>query len=116
MENDERIWNVEEVVGTASALGIPAITDTLHHGMNPGGFTLTEALDRSLPTWAARGVRPKVYISSQNPEKRSGAHAYGIDATDWHALLGALDDRDADVMVEAKGKEHALVSLGVEVG
>jgi hypothetical protein len=31
-----------------------------------------------------------------------------VDGKDWQALLGALDDRDADVMVEAKGKERAL--------
>jgi hypothetical protein len=39
-----------------------------------------------------------------------------VDLRDWHALLSALDGREADVMVEAKGKEHALVPMGVEIG
>ena len=30
-------------------------------------------------------------------------------------LVEALDGREADVMVEAKGKEHALAPLGVEI-
>lgn len=115
LENDERIWPVPEVVDTATDLGIPAITDTLHHNLNPNGLTLTEALDLSLPTWGARDVRPKVHISSQNPEKQSGAHAYSIDLADWDALLEALDGRETDVMVEAKGKEHALIPMGIEV-
>lgn len=115
LENDERIWTVPEVVETATALGVPAITDTLHHDLNPAGLTLGEALDLSLPTWRARGVRPKVHISSQNPEKQAGAHAYTIDLRDWNALLEALDGRDADVMVEAKGKEQALIPMGLEV-
>lgn len=115
LENDERIWSVPEVVDTATRLGIPAITDTLHHELNPNGLTLKEALDLSLPTWEGRGARPKVHISSQNPEKQAGAHAYSIDITDWNALLEALNGRETDVMVEAKGKEHALVPMGVKV-
>ncbi len=116
LENDERVWTVVEVVRTASALDIPAITDVFHHDLNPGGLTLKEALDLSLPTWEPRGVRPKLHLSSQDPAKQAGAHAYSVDSKDWQALLGALDGRDADVMVEAKGKEHALAPLGVEIG
>ena len=116
LENDERIWSVAEVVRTAQALGIPAITDALHHDLNPGGQTLEEALDLSLPTWETRGVRPKLHLSSQDPAKQAGAHAYSVDGRDWQALLDALGGREADVMIEAKGKEHALVPLGVEIG
>ncbi len=115
LENDERIWPVQEVVDTATELGIPAITDTLHHELNPDGLTLGKALDLSLQTWERRSVRPKVHISSQNPEKQAGAHAYAIDLTDWNALLEALNGREADVMVEAKDKEHALVPMGIRV-
>jgi UV DNA damage endonuclease len=75
LENDERVWAVPEIVKTASSLGIPAITDTLHHGLNPGGLTLGEALDLALPTWKVRGERPKLRLSSQDPEKQPGAHA-----------------------------------------
>lgn len=115
LENDERIWAVPEVVETATALGIPSITDTLHHELNPANLTLDEALDLSLPTWKTRGDRPKVHISSQNPDKQAGAHAYAIDLADWDALLDALNGREADVMVEAKGKEQALLPMGVRV-
>ncbi len=116
LENDERTWTVPEVVETATALRIPAITDTLHHGLNPANLTLDEALGLSLPTWQVRDARPKVHISSQNPEKQPGAHAFCIDSTDWNALLDALNGREADVMVEAKGKERALLPMGIELG
>jgi UV DNA damage endonuclease len=111
LENDERIWTVEEIVGAARALGIPAILDNLHHGLNPGGLSLAEALDLALPTWEARGARPKVHLSSQNPTKRPGAHAHSIEAEDRAAFLDALGGRETDVMVEAKGKELALSPL-----
>jgi UV DNA damage endonuclease len=116
LENDERIWTVAEVVTTASALGIPAIMDAFHHALNPGGLTAQEALDLALPTWEQRDVRPKLHLSSQDPAKRAGAHAYSLGARDWQALVEALGDREADVMVEAKGKELALAPLGLKIG
>jgi UV DNA damage endonuclease len=115
LENDERVWSVPEIVETANSLGIPAITDAFHHNLNPGGLTLEGALDLSLPTWETRGDRAKLHLSSQDPEKQPGAHAYCVDLGDWWALVDALRGRDADVMVEAKGKEHALVPLGIEL-
>ena len=115
LENDERIWTVGEIVGAARTLGIPAILDNLHHSLNPGGLSLAEALDLALPTWEARGVRPKVHLSSQDPTKRPGAHAHSIEAEDWAAFLNALGGRETDVMVEAKGKELALPALRAAV-
>lgn len=115
LENDERVWAVPEIVETASSLGVPAITDAFHHGLNPGGLPLAEALDLALPTWKVRGQRPKLHLSSQDPEKQPGAHAYSVYAEDWEALVEALGGREADVMVEAKGKEFALVPLGVKL-
>jgi hypothetical protein len=38
-----------------------------------------------------------------------------VDSRVWHALLGVVGGREADVMVEAKGKEHALAPMGVEI-
>ena len=116
LENDERVWAVPEIVDAAHSLGIPAITDAFHHDLNPGGLTLEGALDLSLSTWEPRGIRPKLHLSSQDPEKQTGAHAYLVDARDWHRLLSALDGREADVMVEAKGKEQALAPLGARIG
>jgi UV DNA damage endonuclease len=115
LENDERVWPVADIVQTARSLGVPAITDAFHHELNPGGLRLREAFDLSLPTWQVRGARPKVHLSSQDPNKQAGAHAYSVDLKDWHALLDALDGREADVMVEAKGKEQALMPLIVEI-
>ncbi len=116
LENDERVWAVPAIVEASRSLGIPAITDAFHHDLNPGGLALEEALDLSLPTWEPRNIRPKAHLSSQDPAKQPGAHAYLVDVRDWHSLLSALGGREADVMVEAKGKERALAPLGVGIG
>ncbi|HLJ66523.1 MAG TPA: UV DNA damage repair endonuclease UvsE [Chloroflexota bacterium] len=108
LENDERVWTVADVRQAASALGVPVIVDTLHHALNPGGLTLRSALDLALPTWDRP---PKVHLSSQDPIKQHGAHAFNITPADFAALLSALDGRESDVMVEAKGKEQAVLAL-----
>jgi UV DNA damage repair endonuclease len=85
-----------------------------HPPPRPGGLTLEEAFYLSLPAWESRGTPPELHLSSQDPEKQAGAHAYSVELADWQALVNALEGRTADVMVEAKGKEHALILLGVE--
>jgi UV DNA damage endonuclease len=109
LENDERFWTVRDVLQVAERLGVPVIVDTLHHALNPDGWSLRKALDESLPTWGDR--RPKVHLSSQDPTKRLGAHAFSVHPDDFRQLMEALDGRDADVMVEAKGKEQGLPFL-----
>jgi UV DNA damage endonuclease len=108
LENDERIWTVAEVTPVAQELGIPAIVDTLHHALNSGGLDLRAVLDLGLPTWQSR---PKVHLSSQDPLKQPGAHAWGVDEADALALIEALHGREADIMVEAKGKEGAVLPV-----
>lgn len=108
LEVDERVWTLAEVVEAAGALGVGAIVDNLHHRLNPGRLSLREAVDLALPVWK---TRPKLHLSSQNPEKQAGAHAEMIDPEDYHELLEAIDGRAVDIMVEAKGKERAVAAL-----
>lgn len=114
LENDERIWSAAEVIPIARALGVPAIIDTLHHRLNPGKLTLPAAIAQTLPTWDAAHGRPKLHISSQDPTKNPGAHAYAVDPADWDHLLAALHQAGAthaDIMLESKGKEQSLRPL-----
>lgn len=107
LENDERVWTVQDVVTLARDLKVPVVVDTLHHALNPGDLNLSEALDVALPLWdRARG---KVHLASQDTAKQSGAHARDVKAEDLEHLVTALAGRDADIMVEAKGKEQATL-------
>ncbi|GAA6733047.1 UV DNA damage repair endonuclease UvsE [Thermus oshimai] len=104
LENDERFWGIEEALRAAEALGVSVVVDTLHHALNPGRLSLEEALRLAFATWKGR---PKVHLSSQDPKKRPGAHAFQVEEEDWERLLQALP-QPAHVMVEAKGKEQGL--------
>jgi len=39
-----------------------------------------------------------------------------VDDWDWNALRAAIDGREADVLGEANGEDHALAPMGVEIG
>lgn len=104
LENDERLWPIEDVLQVAERLGVCALVDNLHHSLNPGRLGLGEALRLAFSTWPGR---PKVHLASQDPAKRPGAHAFAVHPRDLHTLLEALP-APADIMLEAKGKEQAL--------
>lgn len=107
LENDERLWTVEEVLEAAEALEVRVVVDTLHHALNPGRISLEEALRLAFPTWRDR---PRVHLSSQAKGRRPGAHGEWVEREDFRRLLEALP-APADVMVEAKGKEQAALPL-----
>ena len=108
LENDERLWAVSDVLVPAVQLGVPVIVDTLHHALNPGDWSLHSAIDAACSTWYRR---QKVHLSSQDPDKQPGAHAWGVTEEDYGWLLDAVESRSVDVMVEAKGKEGAVLRL-----
>lgn len=107
LENDERVWSVAEIAPTATDLGVPAIVDVFHHGINPGGSTLRRALDLALPTW--KSARPKLHLSSQDPSKRPSAHAYTVEDAAWRALLlEVLDGRERRTSWSRRGARSWL--------
>ncbi|MCS6829370.1 MAG: UV DNA damage repair endonuclease UvsE [Armatimonadota bacterium] len=109
LEHDERLWSLRQVLPVAEQLDVPVIVDNLHHRLNPDHLTLQEAVRLGLSTW--NGKRPKLHLSSQDESKRAGAHAGRIDLEDLYELLDALEDAEADIMVEAKEKELAVLPL-----
>ncbi|MER3450723.1 MAG: UV DNA damage repair endonuclease UvsE [Thermus sp.] len=107
LENDERLWSLEEVLPVSERLGVPVVLDTLHHALNPGRLSLEEALHLCVSTWR---TRPKVHLASQDPARRLGAHAAFVSRADFQRLLQALP-APLDIMVEAKTKERAALVL-----
>ncbi len=84
LENDERIWHVVDVVKVAQTLGIAAITDTLHHRLNPGGITLEEAFNLSL---YQRGRIEGRLLSSTSPVKTLRSELV-LTPTMWTLRIG----------------------------
>jgi len=119
LENDDKIFSVEELLPVCRRLGAPLIFDWLHHHALPGSWgerPVSEIMDEVAATWKAEDGIPKVHFSSQDPEKRPGAHAYGLDPQEFLNFSAELAHVTVDMMAECKGKDLALLTLRDELG
>jgi UV DNA damage endonuclease len=130
IENDDRSFALAHVLELSRRTAIPVVWDVLHHRcVDPEAIPDAEALALALATWPA-GVTPKIHYSSprldlEERTRRVGrrvlrspalpqlrAHADLVDPIGFEGLLRyASGGRDCDIMLEAKGKDLALMAL-----
>ena len=130
LENDDRTYALVDVLPLARRIGVPVVWDILHHHCHdPEGIPDREALELALGTWA-EGVRPKIHFSSPRldmterkkkvgrrverklvlPDLRN--HADLVDPLSFEDFLrNTAAGLDFDVMLEAKGKDLAVLRL-----
>lgn len=111
IENDDRLFDADEVLVVHRELGIPVVFDWLHHQANPCARPVTDVLNEIFGTWKAADGRPKIHMSSQADGGPSGAHADDVAARDVLAFLRVAPDTPFDCMLEAKEKDRALLRL-----
>jgi UV DNA damage endonuclease len=115
LENDDRIFDAEEVLDAARAAGIPVVFDWLHHQANPCRAPIRDVLAGVFDTWKTVDGPPKIHMSSQAAHRPSGAHADYVDVADVLAFLALAPPRAFDCMLEAKAKDLALLRLRAEL-
>jgi UV DNA damage endonuclease len=115
VENDDRLFDADEVLEVARATGIPMVFDWLHHQANPCQRPPADVLMDVFQTWSPDDGRPKVHLSSQAEGAPAGAHAAFVDVRDALALLKVAPALPFDCMLEAKEKDRALLKLRKEL-
>ena len=130
VENDDRSFSTVDVLELARRAGLRVVWDVLHHHCHdPHGMSDREAISAALATWPG-DVVPKVHYSSprldvEERRVRQGrrverrivlpqlrAHADLIDPIGFERFIrDVADERDFDVMLEAKAKDLALLRL-----
>jgi UV DNA damage endonuclease len=130
IENDDRTFSLRDVLELSGRVGRPVVWDILHHHCNdPDRIPDREALELALATWPD-DVTPKIHYSSPKtaldeqvrkvgrrverkpvlPQLR--AHADVIDPIGFeHFVTETAAGLDFDIMLEAKGKDLALLAL-----
>jgi UV DNA damage endonuclease len=111
VENDDRLFDAEEVLSIAHRVHIPVVFDWLHHNANACRAPLTEVLPAIFATWKPEDGRPKVHLSSQAPDGPLGAHADFVEVSDALAFFEVLPPQPFDCMLEAKQKDRAVLKL-----
>jgi UV DNA damage endonuclease len=134
IENDDRTYALSHVLELHRRTGLPVVWDILHHHCNdPDGIAERAALELALATWPP-GVTPKIHYSSpktamEERVRRVGrrverswalpqlrAHADLIDPVGFeHFVRETADGLHFDVMLEAKGKDLALLRLRAQL-
>ncbi len=115
VENDDRLFDAEEVLSVAHRLRIPVVFDWLHHKANPCRAPLSDVLPAIFATWKPEDGRPKLHLSSQAADRPAGAHARYVRAADALAMFAVCPDAPFDCMLEAKEKDRALLKLRADL-
>lgn len=111
IENDDRLYNIEDVLGLAFRIQIPAVYDNLHHAINPppSGGDDRYWIAAAKKTWKASDGNQKIHYSQQAPGKRPGAHTDTIQLDTFLTFHETLEDKQIDIMLEVKDKNLSAV-------
>lgn len=128
LENDDRLFAVDDLIWIHRRTGIRIVLDVLHHAChNPRGYGMEAALAAALETWPP-GQTPKVHYSTSRTELRvlvrDGKPSLQMPLPNQHSdfinpfefihfvrTAQATVRRDFDIMLEAKAQDIALGRL-----
>lgn len=132
LENDDRLFSLQDVLWLNRRTGIRVVFDILHHRcLDPVGMPVIEALTCALATWQPKQT-PKIHFSSPRTElrilQRNGqAHLqpplpnqhsdflHPFEVIDLLRLARQSQLRPFDLMLEAKAKDLALLRLREQI-
>lgn len=113
IENDDRLYTVEDTLYISKKTSVPVVFDNLHHQCNPSLETIDNkiVLDLVRATWPSDAI-PKMHYSQQAQDKRMGAHSISIDLVEFQK---DYDDyicgEPIDIMLEVKDKNRSFMKV-----
>jgi len=114
IENDDRLFDVQDCLDLHQATGIPVVFDVFHFLCLNRKERLNEVFPRVHRTWSAKDGILIADYSSQKPDARPGTHVHSIDMEDFRGFLRETNAYNFDIMLEIKNKERsALKALEV---
>ena len=108
LENDERCFNVAQVLEIAEQLRLPVVFDLLHHSVNPAPDPLIDEIEwlrLCAGTWLEEDGVQKIHYSQQQPGGKPGAHSLTIDTEEFLRFYQRLGSQKPDIMLEVKDKD-----------
>jgi len=109
IENDERLFNIEDCLRIHEEIKIPVVFDVFHFKCNNSGESIREALSQVCSTWSGKDGTPIVDYSSQEKGKRIGSHTTTIHIVDFKRFIKETEDFQFDIMCEIKDKEKSAL-------
>lgn len=111
IENDDKLFNIYDVLDIGIKLNIPVIFDNLHNEINPSDPNKTDSywINLCKGTWKASDGRQKIHYSQQDPEKKPGSHSSTISINSFVKFYMSLESKNIDIMLEVKDKNLSAV-------
>jgi len=112
IENDDKIYNIEDCLSICKKLNIPMILDYHHHICNNNNINIDNYLEEIFNTW---NITPKIHFSSpkNKTKKEFRSHHDYINVDDFILFLDKIKslNKNIDIMLECKAKDEALFRL-----
>lgn len=113
LENDDKIYNMIDVLELAKKINVPFVFDYHHYRCNNNGENYLDYMNEVFLTWG--NIKPKIHFSSpkNNTKKDFRSHSDYINADDFIEFIENVKifNKDIDIMLEAKAKDEALFRL-----
>lgn len=111
IENDDRNYNIADILQVSDITGAPAVFDNLHHKVNPPTLYLpdSEWILRCRKTWADCDGIQKIHYSQQKKEAKPGSHSDTICISEFLSYYHELPVKEIDIMLEVKDKNLSAV-------
>jgi UV DNA damage endonuclease len=119
LENDEKCYNVKQLIQIHEKCGVPIVLDSHHYNFNSSDLVYDDAFSATKRTWGQ--IKPLQHISNTEPGMEGGSfnerrsHSNYIHSINSHQLHDLRND-EIDVDVEAKMKNLALLKLRQDYG
>jgi len=106
IENDDKSYNIKEVLEIGMRMDIPVICDNLHNEINSYNSEkdVIYWINECKKTWKDKDGHQKIHYSQQDPLKRTGSHSYTIAIDEFLDFYENLGREDIDIMLEVKDK------------
>jgi len=111
IENDERNYNIGEVLSISEETGTPVVFDNLHHEINPPTEERHEIqwIEICKKTWKDEDGAQKIHYSQQKAGGVSGSHSDTIFINEFLEFYKSLPDKKVNVMLEVKDKNLSAI-------
>jgi UV DNA damage endonuclease len=111
IENDDKCYNIGDVIDIAEKSNMPVIYDNLHNQLNPCDDTKSDThwINRCKNSWALKDGCQKIHYSQQDNSRKAGSHSNSINAAQFVDFYQGLRREDIDIMLEVKDKNLSAV-------
>jgi len=111
IENDDRLYTIQDVLYISEQTGAPVVYDNLHHQANHQIDEKSDAywIEQAQKTWKKEDGIPKVHYFQQRKGARIGAHTKTIYIKRFMEYFESIQHLDVDIMLEVKDKNLSAV-------